>query len=235
MQPDLFGRDEPVERLLEKLPLRERPAWRVTYQAEGCSLIELVAVLIGGRSQIESAQELVGRFASLRSLLHATSEEISSVHGVGPMTAARLRAALELGRRLGTDNGDQRVQIQSPNEAAEILLYRMQHLEQEHLVVLPLDTRNRLIGEPVDVYHGSLNTSLVRIGEVFRPAIRANAAAILLAHNHPSGSPDPSPEDIALTRAIVEAGKLLDLECLDHLIIGNGRYVSLKSKGLGFG
>ncbi len=223
-----------MERLLEKLPLRERPAWRVTYQAEGCSLIELLAVLIGGRSQIESAQELVGRFASIRSLVHATSEEISGVYGVGPMTAARLQAALELGRRLSTENGEHRVQIQSPDEAAELLVYRMQHLEQEHLVVLPLDSRNRLIGEPVDVYHGSLNSSLVRIGEVFRPAIRANAAAILIAHNHPSGSPEPSPEDVALTRAIVEAGKLLDVECLDHLIIGSGRFVSLKSRGLGF-
>jgi len=234
MQTTLFDRIEATERLLEKLPLREQPAWRVTYQAEGCNLIELLAVLIGGRSQIERAQELVCRFASVRSLVHATSEEISGVHGVGPMTAARLRAAVELGRRLGTENGDRRLQIQSPNEAAELLLYRMQHLEQEHLVVLPLDTRNRLIGEPVDVYHGSLNSSLVRIGEVFRPAIRANAAAILIAHNHPSGSPEPSPEDVAITRAIVEAGQLLDVECLDHLIIGGGRYVSLKSKGLGF-
>jgi DNA repair protein RadC len=234
MQPGLFGRDEPVERLLEKLPLRERPAWRVTYQAEGCSLIELLAVLIGGSSQIESAQELVGRFASLRSLLHATSEEIRGVRGIGPTTSARLRAALELGRRLGAENGDHRQPIQSPSEAAELLMHRMQHLEQEHLVVLPLNTRNQLIGEPMDVYHGSLNSSLVRIAEVFRPAIRANAAAILIAHNHPSGSPDPSPEDIALTRAIIEAGKLLDVECLDHLIIGSGRYVSLKSKGLGF-
>lgn len=101
-------------------------------------------------------------------------------------------------------------------------------------MVLLLDTRNRVIGEPVDLYHGSLNTSLIRIAEVFRPAIRANAAAILIAHNHPSGSPDPSPEDVAITRAIVQAGQLLDVECLDHLIVGGGGFVSLKSKGLGF-
>lgn len=102
------------------------------------------------------------------------------------------------------------------------------------MMVLLLDTRNRLIGEPVDLYHGSLNTSLIRIGEVFRHAIRANAAAILVAHNHPSGTPDPSPEDVAITRAIVQACRLLDVECLDHLIVGMGRFASLKSKGLGF-
>ena len=224
-----------MERLLEKLPLRERPAWRVVYQAEGCSLIELLAVLIGGSSQIEIAQALIGRFGSPRGLARATPDEVQEVLGVGPSTAARLRAALELGRRLGVMDGEDPPPIQSPDDAANLLMAQMQHLEQEHLMVLLLDTRNRLIGEPIELYHGSLNTSLIRIGEVFRPAIRANASAILLAHNHPSGTPDPSPEDVAITRAIVEAGRLLDVECLDHLIMGRGRFVSLKSKGLGFG
>jgi len=220
--------------LLERLPLRERPAWRVAYQAEGCSLIELLAVLIGGRSQLEIAQALLGQFGSLRALVTATPNELQGVLGVGPTTCARLRAALELGRRLGVTDEKDPPPIQSPDDAANLLMYQMQHLEQEHMMVLLLDTRNRLIGEPVDLYHGSLNTSLIRIGEVFRPAIRANAAAILIAHNHPSGTPDPSPEDVAITRAIVQAGRLLDVECLDHLIVGRGRFVSLKSKGLGF-
>jgi len=223
-----------VRTLLEALPLRERPAWRVTYQAEGCSLVELLAVLVGGGRQIETAQALLTRFGSLRALTRATADEISSVQGVGPTTAARLQAALELGRRLNTATDDDRPQIQTPDDAAALLLYRMQHLEQEHLVVLLLDTRNRLIGEPVEVYHGALNSALVRISEVFRPAIRANAAAILVAHNHPSGSPEPSPEDVALTRSLAEAGRLMDVEVLDHLIIGRGRFVSLKARGLGF-
>jgi DNA repair protein RadC len=205
-----------MERLLEKLPLRERPAWRVAYQAEGCSLVELLAVLIGGSSQIEIAQALLVRFKSLRGLLGATPVELQGVLGIGPSTGARLRAALELGRRLGKSDDDAPPVIQSPEDAAGLLMYQMQHLEQEHLLVLLLDTRNRLIGEPVDIYHGSLNTSLIRVAEVFRPAIRANAAAILVAHNHPSGSPDPSPEDVAITRALVEAGRLLDIECLDR-------------------
>jgi DNA repair protein RadC len=220
--------------LLERLPLRERPAWRVAYRAEGCNLVELIAALVGGDRQIEIAQALIGRFGSLRALARATPNEIQEVLGVGPSTAARLRAALELGRRLGAMDEKDPPPIQSPDDAANLLMYQMQHLEQEHLMVLLLDTRNRLIGEPVDLYHGSLNSSLIRIGEIFRPAIRANAAAILVAHNHPSGTPDPSPEDVAITRAIVEAGRLLDVECLDHLIMGRGHFVSLKSKGLGF-
>ena len=100
--------------------------------------------------------------------------------------------------------------------------------------MLLLDTRNRVIGEPVVLYHGSLNTSLIRVGEVFRDAIRANAAAIIIAHNHPSSDPSPSPEDVAVTRALVEAGKLLDIQCLDHVIVGGVRHVSLKERGLGF-
>jgi DNA repair protein RadC len=197
--------------------------------------VEFIAALIGGDRQIEIAQALIGQFGSLRALARATPDEVQEVLGVGPSTAARLRAALELGRRLGVMDGEDPPPIQSPDDAANLLMVQMQHLEQEHLMVLLLDTRNRLMGEPIELYHGSLNTSLIRIGEVFRPAIRANAAAILLAHNHPSGTPDPSPEDVAITRAIVEAGRLLDVECLDHLIMGRGRFVSLKSKGLGFG
>ena len=224
-----------VRTLLEALPLRERPAWRVAYQAEGCNLVELIAALVGGDRQIEIAQSLLGRFGSVHMLAKATPNEIQGVLGVGPSTAARVRAALELGRRLSIAQDENNPVIQSPDDAANLLMHQMLHLEQEHFMVVMLDTRNRLIGEPVELYHGSLNSSLIRIGEVFRPAIRANAAAILIAHNHPSGSPDPSPEDVAITRAVVEAGRLLDVECLDHLIMGGGRFVSLKSKGLGFG
>jgi DNA repair protein RadC len=223
-----------VQTVLETLPLRERPAWRAAYQAEGCNLVELLAALVGGGKQIEIAQALLGQFGSVHALVKAGPAEIQQVAGAGPTTAARLRAALELGRRLSITGPNDNPVIQSPSDAAGLFIHRMQHLEQEHLMVLLLDTRNRVIGEPVDLYHGSLNTSLIRIAEVFRPAIRANAAAILIAHNHPSGSPEPSPEDVAITRAIVQAGQLLDLECLDHLIVGGGSFVSLKSKGLGF-
>jgi DNA repair protein RadC len=109
----------------------------------------------------------------------------------------------------------------------------MMFLEQEHLRLILLDTRNRVISTP-SVYVGSLNTSVVRIGELFRAAIKDNAAAFIVAHNHPSGDPSPSPEDVTVTRQIVQSGKLLDIELLDHVIIGRQRYVSLKERGLGF-
>ena len=110
----------------------------------------------------------------------------------------------------------------------------MSMLEQEELRVMRLDTKNRVQGTS-EVYKGSLNTSLIRVGELFRDAIRYNSAAVIVAHNHPSGDPTPSPEDVAVTRQIAEAGRLLDIEVLDHLIIGHQRFVSLKERGLGFG
>ncbi len=118
--------------------------------------------------------------------------------------------------------------------AAHFVLYEMQALEQEHLRVLLLDRRNKVL-EVVEVYRGSVNSSQVRVGEVFKEAIRKNASGIIVVHNHPSGDPTPSPDDVAVTRAIVQAGKLLDVDVLDHLVIGQGRWVSLKERGLGFG
>jgi DNA repair protein RadC len=113
-------------------------------------------------------------------------------------------------------------------------MYELSALDQEYLYVIHLDTRNRVIGSPREVYHGSLNTSLIRVAEVFSEAVKVNAAGIIVVHNHPSGDPSPSPEDVAVTRALVEAGKLLDIDVLDHLVIGQHRFVSLKERGLGF-
>jgi len=128
---------------------------------------------------------------------------------------------------------EDRPSVASPAQAAALVPNEMSALDQEHLRVLLLDTRNRLV-RIAEVHHGSLNTSLVRIGEVFREALRHNAAGLIVVRNHPSGEASPSPEDVALTRSLVEAGKLLDLQGLDHLIIGQGRFVSLRERGLGF-
>jgi DNA repair protein RadC len=124
-------------------------------------------------------------------------------------------------------------QIQSPEDTAEFLQYEMGVLEQEHLRTLPLDTRNRIM-QIVEIYRGRLNSSYIRVGKIFREAVRIGAAAIIVAHNHPSGYPTPSPEDVAVTKVIVEAGFLLDIEVLDHLIIGRNCFLSLKARGLGF-
>lgn len=220
--------------LLQSIPLRERPAYRVSYQAKDCSVLELLAALLGGKDQMEVAAALLRRFETLQSLSRATIHELTSIYGVGIARAACVKAALELGQRKVNAHENHSPTIQSPEDAAALLIPLMQDLEQEYLYVLILDTRNRVIGEPLEIYHGSLNSSLVRVGEIFRPAIQANSAAILIAHCHPSGDPTPSPEDVAITRAVVQAGKLLDVACLDHIVIGRGRFVSLKSRGLGF-
>ena len=156
------------------------------------------------------------------------------LHGVGEAQAARLQASLELGRRvLQADPGEQ-PSVNSPADAANLLMYEMLNLTQEHLRVILLNTRNRVIGIPT-VYVGSLNTSVVRLAEVFKPAIVNNAAAIIVCHNHPSSDPSPSPEDVNVTRSLVKTGEMLSIPVLDHIILGRNRFVSLKERGLGFG
>lgn len=216
----------------------DRPRERLAIQgAQSLSNAELLAVLlrtgVPGLNAVQLAQELLTRFQGLSGMHAAGYAELVKVRGVGPAKAAQLKAAIELGRRLAAATPDERPTIQSPAQAAELLMYEMGALEQEHLRVLLLDTRNRL-QQVVEVYVGSLNSSLIRIAEVFRDAVRSNSASIIVAHNHPSGDPSPSPEDVAVTKALIEAGKLLDIEVLDHLIIGKGRFTSIKSKGLAF-
>jgi len=198
-----------------------------------CNAAELLAAIIGGPRQFETSRNLLARFGSLHGVAAAGAADLASIKGIGPSTAARIKSALEISRRLLAPE-DQRLPIRSAADAAAILQPLLMHRDQEYLYVLLLDTRNRVIGDPVQVYHGSLNTSLIRVGEVFRDAIKVNAAALVISHNHPSGDPSPSPEDVAVTRAIVEAGKLLDIECLDHIVLASAKFVSLKERGLGF-
>ena len=220
---------------LKTLPLCERPTSRIiNYGAGAVSQIELLASLIGGSRQLEIADEVVRRFGTIREIVKASITELATIKGMGQGKAARLKAALELGRRLMTTPVDSRPQIASPADAANLLLLEMGSLEKEQVRVIVLDTRNRVI-EISTIYVGSLNTSVVRVAELFRPAIKLNAAAVIVVHNHPSGDKSPSPQDIQLTKMLVEAGKLLDIEVLDHLIIGGQSFVSLKERGLGFG
>ena len=216
------------------LPIRERPVERVSNHADACTIVELLAAILGGPQPIETADELLAHFnGRLSDLRRAQAHEIADIPGIGQQNAARIKAAVELGLRLTHNTEEERPTIHSPADAAAMLQHEMGMLEQEHLRVMLLDTRNRVI-DVVEVYHGNLNSAQVRVAEVFRDAIRRNAAAIIVCHNHPSNVPDPSPDDVAVTRAIVQAGKLLDIETLDHLIICLGRFVSLKERGLGF-
>jgi DNA repair protein RadC len=176
---------------------------------------------------------LLQKFGGIAGIHRAPFEELIAQHGIGEAKAAQIKAAIELGRRLTLESPEERPTINSPADAAALIQYEMQALEQEHLRVMLLDRRNR-VQEIVDLYRGSVSSSQIRVGEIFREAVRKNASAIIVAHNHPSGDPTPSPDDVAVTRAILQAGKLLDIDVLDHLVIGQGSWVSLKERGLGF-
>lgn len=167
------------------------------------------------------------------SLIGKSVPELERLPGLTRRRAATLAAALEISRRSIVASLDQRPQIKSPADVAGLLMAEMGHLDQEHLRTVLLDTKNRVMAIPT-IYIGSVNSAAIRVGEVFKEAIRRNAVAMILVHNHPSADPTPSPEDILVTRQIVEAGKLLDCELIDHLIICRGRYVSLRERGLGF-
>ena len=220
---------------LKSLPLREQPAYRVSQNAAACNLTELLAVVIGGQRQIEISQALLARFdGDIRRLYVAHPAELVMVKGISQATAARIKAALNLGLRLNIPS-EERPMINSPADAAALVQYEMSLLEKEHLRVLLLDRRNRVL-DIEEIYQGSVNSSQVRVGEIFHAAVGRLASSVIIVHNHPSGDPTPSPDDVAVTRAIVQAGKLLDIETLDHLIIGHaGKWVSLKERGLGFG
>jgi DNA repair protein RadC len=220
------------------LSTSDRPRERLAaLGAEALSNAELIAILlrsgIVGQNALELGQRLLTDAGGLAGLHRMSYLELRRRRGIGQAKAAQLKAAIELGRRMAASTPEDRPLVQSPEQAAALLQFEMGALEREQLRVLLLDTRNRLM-RIVEVYRGSLNTSLIRVGEVFRDAVRANAAALIVAHNHPSGDPSPSAEDVAVTKAIVEAGKLLDIEVLDHLVIGQSRYVSMKARGLGF-
>ena len=234
---------EPVDRpeyhlLIRDLPADLRPRERLAYAgAASLSAAELLAIIlrVGGRGEnvIRMAERLLAQFGGIAGLAQAGYDELCLQYGVGEAKAAQILAAMELGKRLAATLPHDRPQVRSPADVANLLMLEMGLLPQEHLRTVLLDTKNRVI-RVVNVYAGSLNTAVVRVGEVFREAIRANSASIIVVHNHPSGDPTPSPEDVRMTEMLVDAGKLLDIEVLDHVVIGHNRYVSLKERRLGF-
>lgn len=227
--------------MIADMAREERPRERlIAYGANALATRELLAILlrtgVEGCSVLELADKILHTFGGLRGLSQATvTELVNGVHGLGPAKASQLLAGLELGVRTATLRNDERPQVKSPTDAANLLMGDMAYFQQEHLRVLLLDTKNFVINNwRHSLYKGSLNSSIVRVGEVFREAIRSNAAALIVAHNHPSGDPTPSPEDIRVTRELCAAGKLLEIEVLDHVVIGANRFVSMKERGLGF-
>ncbi len=223
---------------IHDFPVNERPRERLQhYGATALSNAELLAILLRvglpGENVVALSTRLLKEIGGLEGLAKASFNELTSIKGISTAKTAQLKAALELGRRFLLSSPDARPQITSPSDAANLLMFEMGSLEQEHLRTILLDTKNRVLSSPT-IYVGNVNSSIIRVAEVFREAVRENATALIVAHNHPSGDPTPSPEDVHVTRSIVEAGSLLGIEVLDHLVIGHQYFVSLKERGLGF-
>lgn len=224
---------------IRELPSEARPRERLIADGpQALSAAELLAIIlrVGGQGEnaVAMATRLLAHFEGLVGLARASVGELCAVKGMGEAKATQLHAALELGRRMHLATPEERTRISAPADVANLVLVEMGLLEKEEMRVVLLDTKNRVL-RIVRVYSGSLNTAVVRVGELFRDAVRANAASVILIHNHPSGDPSPSPEDIRTTEEAVQAGRLLDIEVLDHLIIGRGRWISMKERKAGFG
>ncbi len=217
---------------IRDLPMCERPLYRLHYTGpRAVSPAELIAAIWQTADGLEQAHQLLKLVdGQLQKLPHLTRHQLKQLWGIGDAQAGRLQAALELGRRVLMTPPDEPTRITSPADAANLLMVEMMDLPQEHLRLILLDTRNRVLATPT-IYIGSLNSSVVRVGELFKPAISHNAAALIVLHNHPSGDPSPSPEDIQVTRKIAQAGQLLGIEMLDHIVIGRLQWVSLKERG----
>ena len=224
--------------MLAEMPEADRPRERLLkYGSTALTNVELLAILLNtgvrGESVMAVAERLLREYGGFTGLMTLTAEELSRIHGLGPAKATKLKASMEIANRILASNPDQRPRISSPDDVTNLIGLEMSLLEQEQLRVVLLNTRNEVIGIR-KLYEGTTNQAQVRIAEVFKEAVRANAVAIVVVHNHPSGDPSPSSADIELTRELVEAGKILDVKVLDHMIIGHGRHVSMKRLGLGF-
>ena len=235
--PDYTPESRPYLRLCD-LPAEERPRERLYHVGErALSTTELLAIVIGSGhgndNVLQLAQLLLSDLDGLSGLARASTYELRQVKGIGEVKAAQIKAALELGRRATKSPMPERPIVRSPAEAAHLLMPEMCNLEQEHTRVILLNTRNHVLSTPT-IYIGNLNSTVIRFAELFRAGIRQNAASIIVAHNHPSGDPAPSPEDIVMTRKMVEAGEFLGIDVLDHIIIGRNSFVSLKERQFGF-
>lgn len=213
----------------------DRPRERLLRQgAMSLSNQELLAILLRTGTKEESVLALANRvlstFERLHHLKHATIEEMIAIKGIGEVKAIQILAAIELGRRLSQKQNDDKFTVRSPQDAAAYLMPDMTSLSQEHFVALFLNVKNQIMHKKT-IFIGSLNASIVHPREIFCEAVKRSAASIICAHNHPSGIPTPSPEDIEVTKRIQEAGFIIGIELLDHIIIGDHQFISLKEKG----
>lgn len=241
MKSDESGGASPVQRYTQSIRQMlpdDRPREKLVKFGPGALTdSELLAILlrvgVAGENVVSLSQRLLKEHGGLSGLSRVPLSQLCELRGMGEAKASQLKAALELGRRLLLAEPDQRLQIRSPGDLASPLMLEMAELEQEHLKVIMLDNKNRVL-KMQTVYVGTINSSQVRVAEIYREAIRQNALSIIVAHNHPSGDPTPSSEDVAVTGELIEAGKLLGIDLLDHLVIGHQRFVSLRERRLAF-
>jgi len=219
------------------LPLNERPRERLLkLGSEALSAQEILSLILGrgikGESIMMTSQKLLSRFGNLKGIANASIEELTQTKGIGPAKAAQIKAALELSKRLEADVGEKpKPVLKSPEDVAAVMRSKLKGKKKEHFWVLCLDTRNRLINRKL-VSIGSLDTSIVHPREVFKEAVSSSAASVIFVHNHPSGDPEPSKEDIELTKRLVKAGEIIGIDVLDHIIVCDKSYLSLKAKNL---
>lgn len=222
MQTIALGSDKPRERLL-------------TYGAAQLTNQELLSLIIGSGVREENvytvAQRLLEHIGHIGDLRYMTFQELITIKGIGQKKAAMILAIIELAIRMHTHTKETRIKVKSPACAANLLMERLRYMTQEHFIVLSLNTKNIVMHEST-IFIGSLNASIVHPREVFKEAVKRSAAAIIVVHNHPSGDPEPSYEDIEATKRLIKCGEIFGIDVLDHIIIGDGYYVSIKEKGI---
>jgi DNA repair protein RadC len=222
---------------IHDLPVSERPRERLQrYGVEALSAQEILSLILGrgisGESVTVTAQRLLSRFGNIKGIASASLEELAQVKGIGPAKASQIKASFELANRLeGHSEPDKKKLVKTPEEVVSLVKGKLKDKKKEHFQVLLLDTRSKLI-KISEVSVGSLDTSVVHPREVFKEAISASAASVIFVHNHPSGDPSPSEDDIKLTERLCQAGEVIGIDVLDHIIIGDNEYVSLKREGL---
>ncbi len=222
---------------LAEIPREERPRERLLHLGPSAlTTSELLAILLVTGSQHENVTQLAERVlvhcGGIHGLAQTNPAQLASIHGLGPAKTAQIAAALELGARVFTIPREERPIIQNAHDASQLVM-DMGFLQQEHIRVILLDTAQRLIAMPT-VYIGTVSAAMLRTAELFRDAITRNATSLILVHNHPSGDPSPSPEDVEITSTMVEAGRLLDINIIDHLIVAGHQWRSLREMRLGF-
>lgn len=222
--------------MLKDVPEEDRPRERMIRQGpEHLSNVELIALLLRtgstGESVVILAQRVLAQMGGLKGLAHLSYHELTKIHGIGPAKAVQILAGLELGQRLMKALPEERDTIRCPSDAVQLVMEEMRFLQQEHFVCMFLNTKNRVIDKKC-IFIGSLNASVVHPREIFREAIRCCAASVICIHNHPSGDPTPSNEDMEITKRLFEAGVMIGIDLIDHLIIGDQTYFSMREQGL---